>query len=48
MGTAAIHGLSNIFGFTPVLTPFMKVVAKQVGAGNVGYDSVLSATLNVQ
>jgi hypothetical protein len=48
-GTAAIHGTSNIFGFTPVAAlPFMKVVATQVGAGNVGYDSVLTATLNVQ
>jgi hypothetical protein len=45
MGTSLT---ADIISFTPILTPFMKIVATQNGSGNVGNDSVLTATLNVQ
>jgi len=48
LGTMGTSLTADIISFTPILTPFMKIVATQNGSGNVGNDSVLTATLNVQ
>lgn len=45
MGTA-LGG--NVRSFTPVLTPFIKIVATQDGAGSAGYASKITANLFVQ
>ena len=53
-GTAGTIGTSGptiagtITAFTPVLTPFMKIVATQTGAGTAGANSVIAAELIVQ
>ena len=48
IGTFGTSNTADIISFSQILMPFIKVVATQVGAGNVGHDSVLTATLNVQ
>lgn len=48
IGTFGTSNTADIISFTPILMPFMKIIAAQNGAGNVGHDSVLTATLNVQ
>jgi hypothetical protein len=48
LGTLGTSNTADIIGFTPVLTPFIKIIAAQNGSGNVGHDSVITATLNVQ
>jgi hypothetical protein len=48
MGTFGTASLADFQSFEPILGPFMKVVATQTGAGTVGFDSVVSATLIVQ
>jgi hypothetical protein len=51
IGTAGIggtSGLSNIVSFSPVLAPFMKIIATQTGSGGTGNDSRITAHLIVQ
>ena len=48
LGTLGTSNTADIIGFTPVLSPFIKIIAAQNGSGNVGHDSVITATLNVQ
>lgn len=49
MGTFGTAALTDFQSFTPILGPFMKVVATQAGAGTVGFDSkIASALLIVQ
>jgi hypothetical protein len=46
---AAIMGLTGNLGtMALMLTPFMKIIATQTGAGKAGAQSVLTAELNVQ
>ena len=50
-GTFATSGpaiVGKITSFTPVLTPFIKIIATQTGAGTAGANSKVSAELNVQ
>jgi hypothetical protein len=44
-GPAAVGKLTN---FSPVLTPFMKIIATQTGAGTAGANSKVTAALIVQ
>lgn len=48
IGTLGTSNTADIISFNPVLTPFMKIIAAQNGSGNVGHDSVITATMNVQ
>jgi len=48
IGTCGTSNMNDVIGFYPVLTPFLKIIATQTGAGNVGKDSVVTAELNVQ
>lgn len=45
-GTGQIE--SGLISASPVLTPFMKIVATQTGAGTAGANSKITAELNVQ
>ena len=50
-GTFATSGpaiAGRITTFTPVLVPFMKIIATQTGAGTAGANSKVTAELNVQ
>jgi hypothetical protein len=48
IGTCGTSNMNDTISFYPFLTPFMKIIATQTGSGNVGNDSVVTATLNVQ
>jgi hypothetical protein len=49
MGTFGTNAIEDFQSFTPILGPFMKVVATQFGSGTVGFDSIISsANLIVQ
>lgn len=48
IGTCGTGSEANIKAFSPALMPFMKVIVTQTGAGNAGYDSLVTAELNVQ
>ena len=48
IGTSGPTIAGKITHFTPVLTPFMRIIATQVGAGTDGADSLVTAELNVQ
>jgi hypothetical protein len=48
IGTAGPTVAGMITPFYPTLTPFMKIIATQVGAGTKGANSVVTAELNVQ
>jgi len=48
MGTFGTSGADNMASFTPILCPFMKVVATQAGTGTAGKDSIVTANLIVQ
>lgn len=48
IGTAGTDVTQDIATFTPVLAPFMKIIATQVGAGTQGYDSKVTAELIVR
>jgi hypothetical protein len=50
-GTFATSGpaiAGKVTAFTPVLTPFMKIVTAQTGAGTAGANSKVTANLFVQ
>jgi hypothetical protein len=47
-GTSGPSIIGQITPFTPVLTPFMKIITKQTGAGTAGANSVVTAELFVQ
>jgi hypothetical protein len=48
MGTFGTAALTDFKTFTPILGPFMKVIATQAGADTVGNDSKITASLIVQ
>jgi hypothetical protein len=48
IGTSGPDIAGKITTFSPALTPFMKIIATQVGAGTAGADSLVTAELNVQ
>jgi hypothetical protein len=48
IGTSGTSGTRNIFSFSPVLVPFMKIIATQTGSGTNGLDSKINAELIVQ
>jgi hypothetical protein len=48
IGTAGTTGTNNIIDFSPVLTPFMKIISAQTGTGTSGSDTKFDAELIVQ
>ena len=48
IGTSGPTIAGKITSFAPALTPFMKIIATQVGAGTLGANSVIGAELIVQ
>lgn len=48
IGTSGVTIGSYLHGFSPVLSPFVKVVATQTGAGTLGANSKITAELNVR
>ncbi len=48
IGTVGTSCANGIFGFSPELMPFMKVVATQTGSGTAGKDSVIDGELIVK
>lgn len=47
-GTGIDAHLMSFGTAAPILTPFMKIIATQTGAGTAGAQSVLTVELNVQ
>jgi hypothetical protein len=47
-GTTGPAILPSVITFTPALTPFMRIIAAQAGAGTAGANSKINAELNVQ
>ena len=48
IGTAGTAGTADIAAFSPMLMPFMKIVATQTGADTAGKDSYVTAELILQ
>lgn len=48
IGTNGTACTSSFFTFEPELIPFLKIIATQTGTGTAGYDSIITAELNVQ
>lgn len=48
IGTAGTAATADIAAFTPMLMPFMKIIATQTGADTAGKDSKVSAELILQ
>jgi hypothetical protein len=40
--------MSNIFSFSPIVIPFIKIIATQTGSGTAGKDSKITAAIIVQ